>query len=816
MSSAAVAQPSQTAPAAVAPAADEVALGEIVVTARRRTESLQSVPQSVSAVTADTLQKLNITQFQDVQNVVPGLSLQQAGNGYASTASLRGVTFDVNTGAPLGTVAMYMNDAPVQPLMLFDSLFDVGQVEVLRGPQGTTRGVSAPSGAITVTTRRPDLSQFGGYADTTLTDHQGRNVQGAVNVPIIKDVLAVRAAGVFDQTDFNGIRSIHNSLRPTQKVGAERFSLSFEPTDALNANVAYTHIDRRAQGFDQVSGPGPNPALYPTFAAVNPPLTPGDRVAVEDGISDTRAHLDIVTAQIDSRIFGQHLSYVGSYQHQKIHARNMGPTSSDMGNILPGVELFNTQNVATEWTTQEIRLASDPAPGRLFDYTVGGFYNWQGVTGHTTQPGPFLLGAFGPPGSPPNLALFNPTFQIPLNISIPSSNQETSLFGSVTLHLGDKTELSGGIRHIWSVVNNSTVITTGNGVAALPAFLFGGSCGARPATYPGFCDVTLPTARVAGNFHNRASDTPNIYNVSLSHHFTRDLMAYVNTGTAFRPAFASVGISGPILASSDPAVQSLSFHPAERSRSYEIGFKSTFLDGRARFNADVFRQRFSNLSIYIPYINYINAQGPTQFAFTQSVDALVQGFEFDSALQVTRDWNVSLQASYSDGKVQGSLVPCNTYDAAGNPTFNRTYVSLCPGGSSSRLPYWNATLSSEYTHPVSDRVDGFIRGLFNYYPENRNRVEPNLTVPSYGLLNLYAGVRSQDGAWEVSLFAKNALGNNTMLDKSPVPQAINNLFNTPAVGISGASFPSSSGYFATQMTPLREVGVNVRYAFGSR
>src|ERR1700740_876936 len=146
----------QTAPAAPTPApADQATLGEIVVTARRRSESLQEVPQTVNAVSSDTVQKLNITQFTDVQNVVPGLSLQNSPNGYQSAASMRGVTFDVNTAAPLGTVATYMNDVSVQSSFMFNSLFDIGQIEVLRGPQGTTRGVSTPSGAITVSTRKP-------------------------------------------------------------------------------------------------------------------------------------------------------------------------------------------------------------------------------------------------------------------------------------------------------------------------------------------------------------------------------------------------------------------------------------------------------------------------------------------------------------------------------------------------------------------------------------------------------------------------------------------------------------------------------------
>src|ERR1700756_6062904 len=108
MSTAAAAQPAPPA----APAAEGAVLGEIVVTARRRAESLQEVPQTVNAVTSDTLQKLNIKQFQDIQAVAPGLSLQQSNTGFQNTASLRGVTFDVNTGGQIATVATYLNDAP--------------------------------------------------------------------------------------------------------------------------------------------------------------------------------------------------------------------------------------------------------------------------------------------------------------------------------------------------------------------------------------------------------------------------------------------------------------------------------------------------------------------------------------------------------------------------------------------------------------------------------------------------------------------------------------------------------------------------------
>src|SRR4051794_4703879 len=280
----------QSAPVASAAPSGEATLGEIVVTARRRSESLQEVPQTVNAVTADTLQKLNITTFQDIQTVVPGLTLSSSNTPTSAGVSLRGVSYSALVGGE-PTVATYINDTPTFTLEMFASLFDVGQIEVLKGPQGTTRGVSAPSGAITVTTRKPDLSEMGGYVSALATDHQGRNVQGALNVPIIKDVLAVRVAGVVDETDNGGVRSIHNGLRPYSKSTGERVSVSFEPSDAFSANVAYQHLDHTQAGFPQVEGPG---------FGVNPTISARQRAAVADQPSSYRERLDRVTAAIDS------------------------------------------------------------------------------------------------------------------------------------------------------------------------------------------------------------------------------------------------------------------------------------------------------------------------------------------------------------------------------------------------------------------------------------------------------------------------------------------------------------------------------------
>ena len=125
----------QSAPVTSAAPSGEATLGEIVVTARRRTESLQEVPQTVDAVTAETLQKLKITTFQDIQTVVSGLTLSSNNTPTGAAVSLRGVSYSALVGGE-PTVATYINDTPTFTLEMFQSLFDVGAD---RSPEGPAR-----------------------------------------------------------------------------------------------------------------------------------------------------------------------------------------------------------------------------------------------------------------------------------------------------------------------------------------------------------------------------------------------------------------------------------------------------------------------------------------------------------------------------------------------------------------------------------------------------------------------------------------------------------------------------------------------------
>lgn len=179
MSSASFAMDAAEQPAdAVDSAASEA--DDIIVTARRREETLQDVPQTINAVSADTIAKLRINNAADIAQIVPGISIEggsSGSGGFGSSSSVRGVpTFLLSNASPV--VQFYLNDAPTgRGPEAAQSLFDIGQIEVLKGPQGTLRGRSTPTGAITITTRRPDLNEVGGYVNLSGTTRGGINAR---------------------------------------------------------------------------------------------------------------------------------------------------------------------------------------------------------------------------------------------------------------------------------------------------------------------------------------------------------------------------------------------------------------------------------------------------------------------------------------------------------------------------------------------------------------------------------------------------------------------------------------------------------------
>jgi iron complex outermembrane receptor protein len=770
----------------------------IIVQARRRDEDVQDVPAVIDTVTSEEVAKLNLRDFKEVQTLVPGLQLSTETNGVGGSAKLRGVNFDINASGFNSTVEFYMNDAPITAGIVLQQMFDIGQIEVLRGPQGTLRGRASPSGSITVTTRKPDLYSFGGAVDMTANDIGTINFKSALNVPVIEGIAAIRVAGVWDENEVDRVRPITTGRDPFERTRAGRVSGLLQPTDWLSFEGVYQHMERNAVAWDQVA----------SFSEVNPdaPSSPvytatKDRLSNQTLPRTIHQVYDIYNWRAQASQWGQVLIYQGQHYDQKILSR----TTQDTANLFPGEDVRQVTDSLAKSTSHEIRLQNEARLFGMVDYVVGFFDAKNDSPTDLTRPTPVRLPlAFG--GGLATVA------QTP--ISRLGGSHEQSLFGNLTVHIGDATEVSGGVRHI-DYTSDNQLIVGGQTIA-----------------------------------NDGQSAKKWIYSGSIKHNFTPDLMVYASTGSSWRPGLNVVGDFNITPSGLERRFLNL---PAETSKSYEIGLKSTFLDGRMHFNVTGYHQKFKNYPFRVPngvyFLNRVadrNASGQVigthqevgQFNFVGAVPVEVNGIEGDLSFEVSDHWNLGLVASYSLGEVKDGMIPCNDLNGDGIPDNVTSAPSLaqlqaavgadnlaaCQTSQRSAFQSpFSATLQSEYRVPISGKTDGYLRGLVSY--NGKSQTDPTNIyddVGAYALVNLYAGIRASDGAWEVSLFAKNLFETEKALTRtSPLSTSYQQLgfggFGPTGpilTGPTAATFTST--YTGVTMTPPREFGLNVRYAFGSR
>ncbi len=289
-------------------------------------------------------------------------------------------------------------------------------------------------------------------------------------------------------------------------------------------------------------------------------------------------------------------------------------------------------------------------------------------------------------------------------------------------------------------------------------------------------------------------------------------MVYATTGSSWRQGpTQGAQIQNP---TNDPALNSLIFLKPETSTSYEVGVKSELFDRRLRLNVDGFIQNYHNLIfpvLNIPIANALNGSVSYNNIAAQG-DATVTGIDFDAQYKILPNWSVSGTFNLANGTLNDAAVPCNSSKFNGVP--DQGIVTAFPAGSvisfckenayTSTAPEWSVVLQSEYNQQITDEMQGYVRGLLNYYPQN-GRADVNFVAESYGLLNLYMGVRNDEQGWDVSFFAKNLTDQTTTLSRAFSQQQTTGQF-VPAF---------SSNYYATAVTPRQEFGLNLIYRFGA-
>lgn len=775
---------------------------DIIVSARRRDEAVQDVPVVINAVTAEAIADLNLRSFNDVTSIVPGLDLSSSSDGVAGSARLRGVNFDTRASGNNATVEFYFNDASISAGVILQQMYDIQQIEVQRGPQGTLRGRSSPSGSITITTRKPNLDEIGGYVDVTGNDIGTINLNGGINIPVIPGIAAIRVAGLLDESNGDLVRPINTSFDgrdPYGQTKSGRISALVEPTDWLRLEGTYQRMERNARNYDlAISFSEANPAAPPSPVV----LTAKDRRSIQERPTITRQQYDIYNWRGEVAALGQRLIYQG--QHTKQQVDNM--SDGDPANLFTGANIQQPTHVVATGTSHEVRLQNDERVLGMFDYVLGFFDNTLDSPTQLTRPTivrlPLVLGG--------GLAQVARTV-----VQRDNETHEQSFFGHLTWHIGDATELSGGLRSISYNAVGGTIV---NGAQVSSEDL---------------------------------DDNHVVYTASATHRFSDDFMVYASTGSSYRPAISVVGNFNIAPSQQEQDFTNL---PPETSQSYEIGFKSTMLDKRLRFNLTGYHQKFENFPYRSPngvfYVNTValrdpvtgqvtgTAQQVASFNFVGAVPVEVNGVEGELSFDVTDNWNIGVVASYSLGEIKNGTIPCNDLNNDGVPdavTVTPTLpqlqaavgadnVAACVVNQRAAfLAPFSAAVTSEYNFPVSGKLDAYVRGLLSF--NGKSEGDPTNAfddVGAYGLLNLFTGIRDPDGMWDISIFAKNLFDTTKVLNRTDPfftgyqQLGFGGIVNGRPVFTGPTAATYTSTYTGGSLTPPREFGLNVRFALGSR
>jgi len=755
--------------------ADGLILEEIVVTAQKRAENLQDVASSIAAVSSDALDSNGITNFTDAAKLVPGLSMRKS-TPTNTQISLRGVTYDRQSAAS-EAVDVYWNGAVYQANSMFAAMFDVERLEVLRGPQGTLQGKTSPAGAIILHTQKPDFEVVEGQVKSSFDDNGDAFAEFGLSLPL-GETLAVRVAGMSNNTDGNGVEHVSGQESDTD-TQAGRITLAWEPSEDFDATLMAEYMTSEALEYTQVvASPTPIAELFEMQG-----LNADDRKSQQAAPSVMDMQTDITVLTANWRGLDNHeISFVGSYVTNEVSLTNdvdkTGILTLGMGFQLAGNPALGIDvpfEVATESTvrssSQELRIAS--LSDSWWEYTNGVYYS-----NFETN-----VQAFNDLAPAEIVGVNNAAYGVTDSLL---ATEEFGVFSHNRIDLSDVSELQIGLRY--SKIRREELTAYSQGVGA----------------------TLLPAQTLTDNQHS--VDESFTGGLKYIRYLTEDVMAYASVDASYRPTGQSYhptinGSNGSVTPGAE-IMEDMRF-AEEDTLAFEVGFKSTLLDGRAQLNGAFYYQSMNEYQSQFKDIkadgngNGVVATDPNDAApkfLTSNVDATSIGAELELKALLTENWTLGTTLSYNDFTFDdGQQAPCN--DSAHDFTTDG-WVATCDvsGQRVGDAPNWSLNVSSEYTIPM-DQFDVFVRGLYKY---DGARTNPTLVESDaglahrsgYGVVDLFTGLRSKDQLWEVSAWSKN------LFDKQAESRSVAGR-NTAVFG------DYREAYFIDE----RSVGVNLRYNF---
>jgi iron complex outermembrane recepter protein len=724
-------------------------LPSFTVTAQKVARPIQEVPMAVVALNTETLSELKLFNVEDIQKVTPGLSVNMT-DARNPIPSMRGITFNPDSGTT-AAVDVYWNETAVSAATAFRAMYDVGQIEVLRGPQGTLRGRSSPGGAITISSRRPDMDNFQASLQQSASDQGLINTHASLNLPLVKGKLALRLAGLYDGNDAGGVRNIIRNDDSSSHTRSARATLEWKVSENFDLTLVHQMLKQELVPYRPVQGS----PVYSTTMPRN--VSPFDGISVNPGPTEynDKPVLSSLTAQ---------WKLPGDHELVAIVGRQVSETDTNVEfdngmNIIPGWSYPQQLDIDGTNHTYELRFSS--VNHKKWNYIFGAYYENGDTTVGIKQAAIKLwfdgLNPFVSTSPVPRA----PDLVVPLDMMVTADGSYRGVFTTQTVKLTDKLQLEAGLRY---------------------------------QQIKGTSHQTAPALGI--DSRSERDETPVTGSVSLSYEFRRGLLTYATLGRSYRP-----GGEG-FRAAAEQLDKYLAYNP-ETSHGIEVGVKSTWYDNRLQLNAAVFRQKFKD---YISHSGFVSADlnfdgiPDNTMGITFNGDARTQGVELGMALSLPHRVIVNFDASYVDARWTKARSPASVINASGMPIFNTpgeqvSYITLDgkPLGDTSRLEF---SSSVDWSRRVG-KVELFTRGLVRYKGNRELLNVSNPDIGGYTLVDLFAGIRSPEGRWDVSVWAKNALDREVMTSRS----------NMATIGL----WPS--GYSIAQVAPARELGVTASFNF---
>jgi len=688
-------------------AEEQFVLEEIVVTARKREESLLDTPVAVSVMSAEFFEKSGFNTMSDVVKFVPGFDYSPTNTTRAQGTKIRGIsTFSFSDGFESSVATVIDGVVLGREAQGFFDLFDIESVEVIKGPQGTLFGKNASAGVVNIRTKRPEYA-FSGGGDFMLGSYDEMRVRGSVTGPLIDDKLAYRITGSTHISD----GKIKNNLPGEDDVNDKdtwsiRTKLLFEPTDELSAVLTvdaveednacclatYRHVGDPSALFVYALNPGVQ-QLQDALDQVGIEAGENNRaVAIYDDRIGQKSDSSGVSLEVDYDLGGAQLTSITAWRDWSIDEFNEADQLS-----LSDVNNRNGTVSDSEQISQELRLFGEFNDS--VNYVAGLFYFKE------------QLNADGLVSI--EIALpFPPFFNVATRAVREVETTSYAAFGELTWDVSDKFSLIVGGRYTdeEKYANYSRVATAIN-----PLFPFQSNFGADM-----YGEQTVSDTDFSGRIIGRYS-------------LAEDVNAYLTWSRGYKGAGIDVAESANIAAVMEPG--GLPVLEPEIPTLLELGFKGWFLDKTLSINTALFHQSIEGLQA-------ITSDG--EKTLNLSIGEVVsQGLEMDAT------YLPGIQGLTLTGSLTWLDVKYEEFDE--RPDLE--------GKDYRDVPEWSVSLVGDYNFEVGNSGwSGFARAEY-YWQDDKNTslsAAAGNGIEAYALVNVRAGLTSPSGNYTATLSVENA------------------------------------------------------------